>query len=457
MSVDTQPLKFREKLGYGLGDAGINFFFQFFLLFLLYYYTDIYGLAPAAVGTMFLVTRVLDAVSDPAMGLIADRTKSRWGKFRPYILFSALPVGLLGCAMFFSPDLSETGKLVYAYVTYSLMMVALTVLGIPYSALMGVISPSPVERTKVASYRFFCAFAAGWLIATFVTPFKDLLGGGSEEVGLRLTMTIFAAMAVVLFWIAFATTRERVQPPPVESDIRADLRALFANTPWIALSFASIFNFMNFAVRGGSIVYYFKYYVGDNGDPIFFIFDKTAVFLSLSMLSLVVGVSMVPALCRRFDKRNLMIMLTLCNCVSMAAFFVIPPDQYLLMIVVAVLGTGGLGATTPLVWSMYADSADYGEWKSGRRTTALVFAATAFAMKVGMAIGAALAGYILAFFGFVANEVQSDTSILGIKLMFSLIPAVLAALAAFAVFFYKIDGAKLRQIERELAERRGGG
>lgn len=454
MSVDTEPLKFREKLGYGLGDAASNLFFQVFLLFLLYYYTDVYGLAPAAVGTMFLVTKVIDAISDPVMGLIADRTSSRWGKFRPYLLWAAIPYGLFGYAMFYSPDLSATGKLIYAYATYSLMMLAYTAINVPYSALMGVISPSSVERTKVSAYRFVCAFSAGWLIATFVTPLKNMLGGGSEEVGFRRTMMIFAVMSVVLFWVSFATTKERVHPKQMKSDVRSDLRALLANGPWIALFFAAIFNFTNFALRAGATVYYFKYYVGDDGAPIFFIFDKTAVFLSLKMFALTGGVLMTQPLCRRFDKRNLMIALTLGNGVSMALFYFIPPDQYWPMVVVGVVGGLFLGPTTALMWSMYADSADYGEWKTGRRSTGLVFSATMFAMKMGLAVGGGLAGYILSLFGFIANAAQSASSIVGIKLLFSMFPAAMAVLSAFAIFFYQINDDKMMGIERELAQRR---
>jgi GPH family glycoside/pentoside/hexuronide:cation symporter len=213
-------------------------------------------LPAAAVGTMFLVTKVVDAVSDPVMGLIADRTTTKWGKFRPYLLWGAIPYGVLGYAMFANPDLSDMGKLIYAYVTYTLMMLAYTAINVPYSALMGVISPSSVERTKVASYRFICAFAAAWLIGTFVTPLKNILGGGNEAVGFQLTMIIF------LFWITFATTKERVIPIEKKSNIRRDLRAVLGNGPWIALFIAAIFTLMNIAVRNGSLMYYFKYYVG---------------------------------------------------------------------------------------------------------------------------------------------------------------------------------------------------
>jgi GPH family glycoside/pentoside/hexuronide:cation symporter len=421
-----EKLKFREKLGYGLGDTASNFFFATFNVFLLYYYTDIFGLSAAAVGTMFLLTKILDAVSDPIMGLIADRTNSRWGKFRPYLLWAAVPYGLCGYAMFANPDLSYAGKLVYAYVTYSLMMLAYTAINVPYSALMGVISPSSIERTKVASYRFFCAFAAGWLVGTFVTPLKNILGGGNEALGFQLTMAIFAVVSVALFWITFATTKERVVPTPVKSDLKLDFKALLANGPWRALFATGIFTLINIAVRNGTLLYYFKYYVGDDGTRIFLIFDKTAVFLSLGLLAMMVGVALTKTLSQRFEKRQLMIVLSLLNALSMAAFYFTPPNYYWLMVAINCAGMLAAGPTPALVWSMYADCADYGEWKSGRRTTALVFSTVQFSHKMGLAVGAGLAGIILSWFGFVANETQTATSMGGIRFMFSVFPAAFA-------------------------------
>ena len=451
--AETQKLRFGEKLGYGLGDTASNFFFATFNVFLLYYYTDIFGLTAAAVGTMFLVTKIVDAISDPIMGLIADRTDSRWGKFRPYLLWAAVPYGLCGYAMFASPDLSYAGKLVYAYVTYSLMMLAYTAINVPYSALMGVISPSSIERTKVASYRFFCAFTASWLIGTFVTPLKNILGGGDEALGFQLTMLIFAVISVLLFWTTFATTRERVRPPSTTSDLNQDFRALFSNGPWKALFAAGVFALMNIAVRNGTLLYYFKYYVGDDGTRIFLIFDKTAIFMSTGLLAMLVGVALTRTLSSRFEKRHLMIVLSLLNALSMALFFFTPPDKYSLMVAINCAGALAAGPTPALVWSMYADCADYGEWKTGRRTTALVFSTVQFSHKLGLAVGVGLAGIILAWFGFVANEAQSATSMLGIRLMFSVFPAALAILGVIAIYFYRIDSEMLRRMEQDLRER----
>jgi GPH family glycoside/pentoside/hexuronide:cation symporter len=453
VALDTERLSFTEKLGYGLGDTASNFFFATFNVFLLYYYTDIFGLTAIAVGTMFLLTKILDAVSDPIMGLIADRTNSRWGKFRPYLLWAAIPYGICGYAMFANPDFTYAGKLIYAYVTYSFMMLAYTAINVPYSALMGVISSSSIERTKVASYRFFCAFAASWLVGTFVTPLKNILGGGNEALGFKLTMLIFAVISVALFWITFATTKERVAPTPVKSDIKLDLKALLSNGPWKALFWAGIFALVNIAVRNGTLLYYFKYYVGDDGTPLFLIFDKTAVFLSSGLLAMMIGVALTKALCVRFEKRRLMIVLSFLNAVSMAAFFFIPPDQYGLMLVVNALGALAAGPTPALVWSMYADCADYGEWKTGRRTTALVFSTVQFSHKMGLAVGAGLAGILLSWFGFVANEVQSASAMTGIRFMFSVFPTVFALMSIVAIYFYPIDSKMLKTMETELSQR----
>ena len=456
MAADTEPLRFREKLGYGLGDTASNFFFVTFNMFLLYYYTDIFGLLPAAVGTMFLVTKVIDAVSDPIMGIIADRTNSRWGKYRPFILWGAIPYGLCGYLMFANPDLSSSGKLIYAYVTYSFMMLAYTAINVPYSALLGVISPSSIERTKAASYRFFGAFLAGWLIATFVTPLKNILGGGDDALGFQMTMTIFAVASVLLFWVTFATTRERVSPPQQDTNMRRDLAAALQNGPWIALIFAGVFTLTNIAVRQGAQIYYLKYFVGDDGTPLFLIFDKTAVFLSLGTLAMLIGVTFTKILSERFDKRRLMIVLSTLNALSMAVFFFIPADQYWLMVAVNSLGMLIAGPTPALVWSMYADTADYGEWKTGRRTTALIFSTVQFSHKFGLAVGAGLAGIMLSWFGFVANEVQTDSAITGIRFMFSVVPAVFALMGVASIYFYNIDSKLVATIEQDLLERRAG-
>jgi GPH family glycoside/pentoside/hexuronide:cation symporter len=280
-----------------------------------------------------------------------------------------------------------------------------------------------------------------------------MLGGGDEALGFRLTMIIFAVLSVALFWITFATTKERVAPIQTETNVRSDLRAMLGNGPWVALFIAAIFTLMNVAVRNGSLLYYFKYYVGDDGAQIFLIFDKTAVFMSLGLMAMIVGIAMTKKLSDHFEKRNLLITLTLLNSVSMAVFYVTPPDQYWLMVTINCIGALVIGPTPALVWAMYADTADYGEWKSGRRTTALIFSSLQFAQKMGLAVGAGLAGVILGVFGFVANEAQTETSLNGIRFLFSVMPAGLAVAGAAAIFFYRINSETVRQFEKELVDR----
>jgi GPH family glycoside/pentoside/hexuronide:cation symporter len=239
----------------------------------------------------------------------------------------------------------------------------------------------------------------------------------------------------------------------VSTDVRPPTSsALMSNGPWLVLFLSAIVTLMNIAVRNGSLLYYFKYYVGDDGTPIFLIFDKTSVFLSLGLVSMIGGIVLTKTLAEHFEKRALMIMLTLLNAASMAAFFFIPPDAYVLMVVVNCIGSFLIGPTPALVWSMYADCADYGEWKSGRRITALVFSTVQFAQKMGLAVGAGVLGMVLSSFGFVANQVQSETSLMGIRLMFSIMPAALAVLGALFIFAYRIDSSLLRRMEDELAD-----
>jgi GPH family glycoside/pentoside/hexuronide:cation symporter len=248
-----------------------------------------------------------------------------------------------------------------------------------------------------------------------------------------------------------------VKPLQEKSNLKLDFQAMLTNLPWITLFFAAIFTLMNAAVRNGTIMYYFKYYVGDDGTPIFLIFDKTAVFMSLGLVAMVAGIACTKALASRFDKRTLLIVLATLNALAMAAFYFIPPDQFLLMTVVNMFATLVIGPTIALVWAMYADTADYGEWKTGRRTTGLVFSALQFAQKLGLAVGAGLTGIILSLFGFMANEVQTDQSINGIRLMFSIFPAALAMAGVVAVLFYPLRDKKVAEIEAELNRRHGFG
>jgi len=453
-SAHTEPLSFREKVSYGLGDMASNFYLGFFGLFLLYYYTDIYGIAPAAVGTMLLVSKIVDAVSDPVMGIIADRTDSRWGKYRPYLLWVAIPYGLLGYAIFFGPDLSDSGKLIYAYATYIAVMLAFTAINVPYSALLAVISPLSEERTKATTYRFICAAGGGLLVAAFATPLSNWLGGGDDVRGFRITMAIFATMSVVLFWITFANTQERIEPEHHESNIREDLGALLQNTSWILLAGTCILLVTGLVVRFASIVYYVKYYMMDDGQTFFLIFDRTALFSSLGLLGQLIGTLFTTMLAGRFDKHRLVIAMCLAHVCMLALCYTVPPENFWLTCAVHFLGMTTFGVTITLLFAMFTDCAEYGEWKTGKRTSGLIVSASMFALKFGSAVGGALPGFILAGIGFVPNEVQSPDTLAGIRIMFNFVPAGLFFLCSLFMIFYQIDRSMLGRIEADLIERR---
>lgn len=456
--ADNNPeesLKFPERLGYGLGDTASNFFFQTFNIFLLYYYTDVFGISAAAVGTMFFVTKLWDAINDPLMGAIADRTATKYGKFRPYLLWMAIPYGLMGYLMFAGPDLEDSGKLIYAFVTYTLMMMLYTAINVPYSALMGVMTPVSSERTILSSFRFVGAFGGGLLISMLVRPMVQYFGVEDEATGFRITMAIFAVVSIAMFWVTFATTKERVVTPPEENvSLKNDLRILFTNRPWVILCFAGILTLTSVALKGAVTIHYFKYYVLDDGAAFIWFFDQTSFFLTMNSLFLILGVCCTKFLSDRFEKKSLMIVLSLGSAASAAALFFVPPDQYWTMLAVSCAGAIVSGPTAPLVWSMYGDVADYGEWRFNRRTTGLVFSASMFAQKFGLTIGAGLSGWLLAAFGYVANEAQTDDSMLGIRLLFTMIPAGVALLNVLALSFYNLSDREVLEIEEELKVRK---
>lgn len=454
-SVDNGRLTFREKASYGLGDTASNFVFHTVNVFLFFYYTDVMGLAAGAVGTLFLVARLFDTVTDPLMGSIADRTSTRWGKYRPYLLGLAIPFGIVGYLLFAIPDGEPSSQLTYAYITYIAVMLVYTAINIPYSALFGVITPNSAERTSVASYRFVFAFGGQLLIVAAARPLIAHFGQGDDAAGYKSTMAIFAVVAVLLFWITFAMTKERVQPPANQkSDLGKELKLLIRNRPWVIMFIAAIFTLANVAVRGAVTLHYFKYYAGDDGTPIIGVFDLSTIFLTSSPIALMLGISATSWLSRFGDKRQLMIWLSATNAVVMAAYFFLPSDAIVLMFVLNFLGALLAGPTIPLVWSMFADVADYGHWKFGHRTTALVFSGIQFAQKLGLAIGGAMAGWMLAGFGFVGNAEQSEQSLLGIRLMFTLVPAALAVGGVVAIWFYPLSGDDVKEIERDLAAQR---
>jgi glycoside/pentoside/hexuronide:cation symporter, GPH family len=443
MNSDSQKLTVKEKIGYGLGDTASNFYWQMFMSFILFFYTDVFGISAAVAGTMLLVTRIWDTGIDPIMGVIADRTDTKWGKFRPYLLWMALPIGIIGVLTFTTPNLSVSGKIIYAYITSTLMMAAYTAINTPYSALMGVLTPNSLERTSVSSYRFVLAFVAIFIVQGTTLPLVHYFGKGDQAAGFQWTMMVFSAVAVILFLVTFLNTQERVHPPKDQkTSIKKDFQDLLHNRPWIVLFFIGIFALSYNSIRSGSIIYYFKYYVGNE--------ILTSAFMVSGTIAAIAGVMITKYLSKLFGKRTLYMVLWFVVSILTILFYFIPKENIILVFSSHILISFILGPTAPLIWAMYADTADYSEWKSGRRATGLVFSAATFAQKLGWAIGGAFTGWLLAYFGFIANVVQTEGAQDGIRLMMSIIPAGAGLLAAAAVWFYTLDEKMMEKIEQDL-------
>lgn len=594
----TDKIKFSEKIGYASGDFASNLFWQTFMFFLPIFYTDVFGLPTVAAAWLFGLSRILDAVTDPTIGIVADRTKSKWGRFRPYILFGAVPFGIIGVLSFTTPNISTSGKVVYAFITYNLMMILYTVINIPYSSLMGVLTPNSQERTKVSSWRFIMAFSAGLFITAFNNSLVDHFGeignsqviskmelinhvpsdsnyyalehggkvafldkrivlepqrvkkivdegvvlmvgdylgkkekdiildtiqttpiykitpacerfeiteveslvnstskyfvvdnyngnniyydgkmksGGmlttvdaskipgikkqgeavvvSQSIGYRWTVTVYAILAVFIFFFTFSSTKERVQPEKsINNNIKHDLKDLGANKPWLILLGAGIFTMFYVCIRNGAIAYYFKYYVSVEK---IWGYDVASAFMVLGTLASIAGTGAVTVVAKRLGKKATYIGLMLLSTLFTASFFFLGSAQVELMFIFQLLASLFMGPTAALVWAMYADVADYSEWKTGRRATGLIFSASTMAQKIGWAIGGVITMLILGAVGYDANAVeQSPRAITGIKALLSLVPAFVSLSCAVLVSFYALNDKLVKKIQTELAERK---
>jgi GPH family glycoside/pentoside/hexuronide:cation symporter len=447
MQDQTQKLSIVEKIGYSLGDCAANFIFQTVMMFLMIFYTDVLGISGVAAGFIFLATRLWDAVNDPMMGAIADRTNTRWGKFRPWILISAIPFGVIGVLMFTAPDLSYTGKIIYAFVTYNCMMMIYTVNNVPYCSLTGVLTGDSVERTSLAQYRFIFAMLASFVVQSFAMDLVKHFGKGNDAKGYQLTMVLFCSLAVVFFFITFFTTKERVKPDPKQkTSLKMDIKDLFRNPAWLAIVFLTVFVFIYLSLRGAMTPYYFKYYVGRE--------DLLGKFNMLGMGVTLVCILLAKPLSIRFGKRNTFLVCLFMTAVFASTYLFIPRNAIAVMFIMQIFVSGFYAPTIPMLWAMIADVADYGEWKTGRRATGMTFSATTFGLKMGLSLGGALTGWLLSYYGYIANQDQTEFALKGIRWMMSIIPAIPFFIGVAILFFYKITKHTELQMTQELIERR---
>ena len=449
MSGTNGRLSFGEKFGYGLGDMAANFVFQAMMALQLNFYTDTFGLSPAQAGTMFLVVGLGAAAFNPVMGVIADRTKTRWGRFRPWLLWTAVPFGVIGILTFTTPNLSIGAKIVYAWVTYLLLRLIYTMNNVPYAALTGVMTDDPNERTSIASYRQLFANAAGFIVQSLAIPMVVFLGRGSNARGYQLTMGIFLATSVVMFLIAFAVSKERIQPDPQQkTSVGRDLSDLLKNGPWIALFLVTTFYFIALMIRGSVMLPYFKYCAGNQ---ILF-----SWFNGFGLTALLIGVACSTALTKRIGKRTLFFWSMLLTGVLNISLLFFAATATAPIIVLEVLRQFAFGCSGPVLWAMMGDVADFGEWKTGRRATATVTAAVVFALWVGLALGGAIAGWLLSLYGYQPNAVQTGQALLGIRLIASVFSGAAFLAAAVCLLFYGITMKLNLTISHDLSERRKG-
>lgn len=446
-STASVRLSFKEKLGYGLGDTASHFVWDMVGFWLLFFYTDVYRIPAAAAGTIMLIARFWDMAIDPVIGVISDRTKTRWGRFRPYILFGAIPYAVLAILTFTTPDLGETGKIVYAGATYVLLMTAYAAVNLPYSSLAAVMTSDSYERAGLNTYRFICAFAGQLVVTGLALTLAKFFGGGDKVQGFQYTVILFGLLSVVFFFITFMVTRERVQPSTaLPSSLREDLKNLFRNRPWIILACVGIVSFIMFAMQNAAIAYYFKYYVGNE--------ENVQLFNVIGTVALIVALPVSKPLAKRFGNRNVFIASSLVSGAFFVALYLPGQHDIVTIYTLNILAKMAYAPAVPLLWTMIADSSDYSEWKSGRRATGLYFSAAVFAQKAGWGIGAAVAGWLLMVFNYVPNVTQTETALLGIKLLISVIPGVLYMSCAVFMFFYTIDSKMIEVMKQNLDARR---
>ena len=459
-----------EKIGYGLGDMSSSMFWKLFGAYLMLFYTDVFGISAAVVGTMFAVTRVWDSFFDPVVGAFADRTSSRWGRFRPYLLFLAVPFGLIGVITFLTPPFDATGKIVYAYITYALMMMVYSAINVPYASLLGVMSPDPSHRNTLATYRMTFAYLGSFIALLLFMPLVNAFGGGdvsgpthlwftAPQFGWFMAVVVIAAICVLLFLACFALTKERVEPIKHEkTSLKTDFRDLVHNKPWWILLGAGVSSLVFNSIRDGATVYYFKYYVDEtavgNISILGLPFVLSGIYLGVGQAANIVGVILAAPVSNRIGKRNTFISSMALATVLSVIFFWFNKDQLYLIFVFQILISICAGSIFPLLWSMYADCADYSELRTGNRATGLIFSSSSMSQKFGWAFGSAITGWMLAQFGFKANAVQSAETIQGIKMFLSILPAVGALLSLVFIYFYPLSESKMKTITAELQEKR---
>ena len=488
MNVNSQKVSVIEKIGYSLGDLAANLIFQTLMTFLAFFYTDVYKIPPGTASAIIFTGGMIGAFFNPVMGIIADRTVTRWGKFRPWILWTAVPFGIMAILAFRTPDFGAGGKVAYALITYLFLVIIYSANNLPYASLSGVITGDMAERNSISSYRFVAVMIAQFIVQALLLPLVLILGDGDKTVGFENVITIFAVTGVIFFLITFFTTKERIVPKADQkSSVKEDLGDLFKNKPWVIMLIVTVFIFITLSLKGGMYVYYFENYlsevhlarfledVGFNGfisglnSSLIaiglqgFIWPEDAATSGFSLFNaggiimMIIGITVSKKLADKYGKRDVFGISLFISALCLILFYFYAPQSIALVFLTQLAHGFFYGIGTPLLWAMIADVADYSEWKNNRRATAIIFSAMIFGLKAGLSVGGALVAGILAFYGY--NEQLSEQApgaIGGIKLSMSIYPALTFFVSVACLFFYEINKKKEVEIQKELMIRRNG-
>jgi len=481
MSNDYK-ISLKEKIGYSLGDLSANLVFQTLVTYLAYFYTDIYGLETNDASLIIFIVGMIAAFAfNPIIGALADRTRSKWGKFRPWILFTSVPLGIVALLAFSTPNLNYSGKVVYAAITYTLLLLLYAANNLPYAALSGVITGSMKERNSISSYRFVAVMFAQFFVQVFMLPIIEYAGDGDKAMGIEVVMTYLAIIGTIMLLITFFTTKERVIPTIAQkSSFKEDLGDLVKNRPWIIMLILTTLIFITLAMKGGSYVYYFENYVDANSLADFIgpilnglksigvdFFEDNPVsagfglFNAGGIIFMIVGISLSKGLADKYGKRDVFGSALFVSTLFIAVFYFFAPTSVELMFLSQILHGFFYGITIPLLWAMIADVADFSEWKNNRRATAIIFSAMMIGLKLGLTIGSSLVTWILGLYDYIPKKfatteaiIQPDSAVEGTKMLVSVYPALAFFAAIGLLFFYEINKKMENQIEQDLITRR---
>jgi GPH family glycoside/pentoside/hexuronide:cation symporter len=477
MNYISHKLSITEKIGYSLGDLAANLVFQTLITYLAYFYTDIYGLkADDATAIMFIVGTIAAFGFNPIVGALADRTNSKWGKFRPWILYTSIPLGIISVMAFSTPNFSYNGKVIYAVITYTLLLLLYASSNLPYSALSGVITGDMKERNSISSYRFVAVMFAQFFVQVFMLPIIIYAGAGDEALGIEIVMTWLAIIGTIMLLITFFTTKERIIPTEEQkSSVVEDVKDLLTNRPWLIMLILTTLTFTSIAMKGGSYVYYFENYIDEPRLTVFIspILDYLSsiginffgndpvsagfgLFNAGGIIFMIFGIGLSKTLADKYGKRNIFASFLFISTIFIILFYFFDKTSLELMFGSQILHGFFYGITIPLLWTMIADVADYSEWKNNRRATAIIFSAMMVGLKLGLTIGGGLVVQILSNFGYEANKelAQSEHVIQGVKLLVSIYPSIPFLIGIGLLFFYEINKKMENQIEIDLRERR---